>query len=61
MELLEKKKRAAIIAVSIYLQNADNNKNEEICCKWSKMGMNRNMNEREFLFRQGKTVGVRIF
>ncbi|SFS77568.1 hypothetical protein [Lutibacter maritimus] len=61
MELLEKKKRAAAIAVSLYLQNEDNNENEVACCNWSKMGMNRKMNDREFLFKQGKTIGVRIF
>ena len=27
---------------------------------WYKMGMNRRMNDREFLFRKGKTIGVRI-
>ncbi|MBI9042487.1 hypothetical protein [Lutibacter sp.] len=60
MELLEKKKRAAAIAVSLYLQAEENNENEVISCNWSKMGMNRKMNDREFLFRQGKTIGVRI-
>jgi hypothetical protein len=61
MELLEKKKRAAAIAVSLYLQAEENNENEVIGCNWSKMGMNRKMNDREFLFRQGKSIGVRIF
>lgn len=61
MELLEKKKRAAAIAVSLYLQQEEDNNEVLTSCKWSKMGMNRRMNDREFLFRQGKTIGVRIF
>jgi len=61
MELLEKKKRAAAIAISLYLQTEESNKKELTCCNWSKMGMNRNRSDREFLFRQGKTIGVRIF
>jgi hypothetical protein len=61
MELLEKKRRAAAIAVSLYLQSEENNETEVTCCNWSKMGMNRQINDREFLFRQGKTIGVRIF
>ena len=60
MELIEKKKRAAAIAVLLYLQ-AEANESGKACCNWSKMGMNRTMNDKEFLFRQGKTIGVRIF
>lgn len=61
MELLEKKKRAAAIAVSLFLQMEENNEKVVVENSWYKMGMNRRMNDREFLFRKGKTIGVRIF
>ena len=61
MDLLDKKKRAAAIAVSLFLQMEENNEKEVVENRWHKMGMNRRMNDREFLFRKGKTIGVRIF
>ena len=61
MELLEKKKRAAAIAVSLFLQMEEENEKVVVENSWYKMGMNRRMNDREFLFRKGKTIGVRIF
>ncbi|MBP8793500.1 MAG: hypothetical protein KBH29_10005 [Lutibacter sp.] len=60
MELLEKKKRAAAIAVSLFLQMEEDNEKVVVENSWYKMGMNRRMNDREFLFRKGKTIGVRI-
>lgn len=62
MELLEKKKRAAAIAVSLYLQAEEENiENGDSIDNWSKMGMNRRINDKKFLFRNGRTIGVRIF
>ena len=60
MELLEKKKRAAAIAVSLFLQMEEDNEKVVVENSWYKMGMNRRMNDREFLFIKGKTIGVRI-
>ncbi|RXP44806.1 hypothetical protein EC396_16740 [Lutibacter sp. HS1-25] len=67
MELLAKKKRAAAIAVSLFLQADENNGNEsgvascnwsKNSCNWSKMGMNRIANDKKFLFNQGRITGV---
>ena len=57
---MEKKKRAAAIAVSLFLQMEEDNEKVVVENSWYKMGMNRRMNDREFLFRKGKTIGVRI-
>jgi len=67
MELLAKKKRAAAIAVSLFLQAEENNVSEggvascnwsKNSCNWSKMGMNRITNDKSFLFNQGRITGA---
>lgn len=60
MTLTQKKRRAAVIAVSAYTQmetNPDKTSNDA----WGKMGLNRIMSGREMLQRKGKTPGVKPF
>ena len=61
MTLFEKKKKAAVIAATIYVKMQENNEPIVARYGWGKMGLVRRMNDREFLFRKGKTIGVRIF
>lgn len=62
MTLTEKKRRAAVIAVSSYAQLETNpNKIAEGEGAWGKMGIKRIMNDREMLQRKGKTPGFKPF
>ena len=60
MTLTQKKKKAAVIAVSCYTQM----ENEPTTIKndmWGKIGINRIVTGRELLQRKGKTPGVKPF
>lgn len=57
MELLEKKKKAAAIAVATYIKMEQENKFSDKEHPWGRMGINRMVQDREVLFRQGKLVG----
>ena len=60
MTLTQKKRRAAIIAVSAYTQmetNPDKTTNDA----WGKMGLKRIMSGREMLQRKGNTPGIKPF
>jgi hypothetical protein len=60
MTLREKKKRAAVIAVSCYTQMQT--RPQEIANEvWIKMGINRIVTGREMLQRKGKTPGIKPF
>ncbi|CAH8284141.1 hypothetical protein EV196_103310 [Mariniflexile fucanivorans] len=60
MTLHEKKRKAAVIAATIYLNMEE--KKDKIVSQygWSKMGMIRRMNDRKLLFSNGRTIGGRI-
>ena len=60
MTLYEKKRKAAVIAATIYLNMEE--KKDKIVSQygWSKMGMVRRMNDRKLLFSNGRTIGARI-
>ena len=60
MTLIEKKKRAAVIAVSYFMQNQNSETNSTIGT-WSKMGMSRTIHDRKIIERKGKTIGIKIF
>jgi hypothetical protein len=57
MDLLEKKKRAAAIAVAHFVQMEQESKFNGREHPWGRMGINRMVNDREVLFRKGKFVG----
>ena len=60
MTLYEKKRKAAVIAATIYL-NMEEKKDKIVSpYGWSKMGMVRRMNDRKLLFSNGRTIGARI-
>ncbi len=60
MTLHEKKRKAAVIAATIYL-NMEEEKDKIVSqFGWSKMGMVRRMNDRKLLFSNGRTLGTRI-
>jgi len=60
MTQTQKKRRAAIIAVSAYTQ-METNPDKVSSDAWGKMGLNRIMSGREMLQRKGKIVGVKPF
>lgn len=60
MTLIEKKRRAAVIAVSYYVQNQNSDTNLATDT-WGKMGMSRTIHDRKVLERKGKTIGIKIF
>lgn len=60
MTLLEKKRKAAVIAATIYL-NMEEEKDKIVSqFGWSKMGMVRRMNDRKLLYSNGRIAGARI-
>ena len=56
MTLLEKKKKAAAIAVACFLQQ-EMNKSKAPQNQWGKLGKSRMMDGRAFLLRKGRTPG----
>lgn len=60
MTLTEKKRRAAVIAVTAYTQ-MDTNPNKVFNDAWEKRGVNRIMRGNEILQRRLKTPGVNPF
>lgn len=60
MTLLEKKKKAAVIAATIYVKMQENQEPIVARYGWGKMGLVRRMNDRELLFSKGRTIGARI-
>ena len=60
MTLTEKKRRAAVIAVSAYAQ-METNPNKVSNDAWGKRGINRIMRGNEMLQRRLKTPGVKPF
>jgi hypothetical protein len=60
MTLTEKKRKAAVIAVSCYTQ-METNPNKATSNAWGKMGISRIISGREMLQRKGKTPGVKPF
>ncbi|REE79986.1 hypothetical protein BX611_2887 [Lutibacter oceani] len=60
MTLLEKKKRAAVIAATVYVQMEENKDKIVPRYGWSKIGLVRRMNDRGLLFSKGRTIGARI-
>lgn len=58
MNLLEKKKKAAAIAVACYLQQKANEEISSSQDSWGKMGKNRIMEGRQFSQIKGKTPGT---
>ena len=61
MELNEKRKRAAVIAATIYVQMEENKDKVVSPYGWSKSGMIRRMNDRDMLIRKGRAIGGRIY
>ena len=60
MTLLEKKKKAAVIAATIYVQLQEAKEKIVPRYGWGKMGLVRRMNDRELLFSKGRAIGGRI-
>jgi hypothetical protein len=61
MTLLEKKRKAAVIAATIYLRMEEEDKNKIVSpYGWGKMGLMRRMNDRKLLFSNGRTIGARL-
>lgn len=60
MTLTQKKRRAAVIAVSCYTQ-MENNPSKLPNDIWGKMGISRIVSGRELLQRKGKAPGTRPF
>lgn len=60
MTLTEKKRRAAVIAVSCYTQ-METNPNKVPSDVWGKMGISRIISGREMLQRKGKAPGTKPF
>ncbi|WP_372746816.1 hypothetical protein [Lutibacter sp.] len=60
MTLHEKKKRAAVIAATVYVQMEETVEKIAPRYGWGKMGLVRRMNDRELLFSKGRTIGARI-
>lgn len=60
MTLHEKKKRAAVIAATVYVQMEESAELIVPRYGWGKMGLVRRMNDRELLFSKGRTIGARI-
>ena len=60
MTLHEKKKKAAVIAATIYVNMQENKETIVARYGWGKMGLVRRMNDRELLFSKGRTIGTRI-
>lgn len=60
MTLTEKKRKAAVIAVSCYTQ-METNPSKTKSNAWGKMGISRIISGREMLQRKGKTPGVKPF
>ncbi|MBL4724208.1 MAG: hypothetical protein JKY73_02185 [Lutibacter sp.] len=60
MTLTQKKRRAAVIAVSCYTQ-LETNPDKVSSDAWGKMGISRIISGRELLQRKGKTPGVKPF
>lgn len=58
MTLLEKKKKAAAIAVACYLQQ-ESNKAINPQSQWGRLGKSRMMDGRDFMQRKGRTPGTR--
>ena len=58
MTLLEKKKKAAAIAVACFLQQ-ESNKSTSPQNQWGQMGKARMMDGRDFMQRKGRTPGTR--
>ena len=54
MTLIEKKKRAAVIAATIYVKMQENQEPIVARYGWGKMGLVRRMNDRELLFSKGR-------
>jgi len=61
MTLTEKKRKAAVIAVSCYTQMQTSTTNDAPSGVWGKMGISRIISGREALQRKGKTPGVKPF
>lgn len=60
MTLLEKKRKAAVIAATIYL-NMEEDKDKKVSqYGWRKMGLMRRLNDAKLLFSNGRTIGARI-
>ncbi|WP_372755690.1 hypothetical protein [Mariniflexile sp.] len=60
MTRYEKKRKAAVIAATIYL-NMEEEKDKKVSqYGWRRMGMVRRMNDRKLLFSNGRTIGARI-
>ena len=60
MTLLEKKKKAAVIAATVYVKMEENKDKIVPRYGWGRMGLVRQMNDRELLFSKGRTIGTRI-
>ncbi|NEW79000.1 MAG: hypothetical protein GZ086_06145 [Gelidibacter sp.] len=60
MTLHEKKKKAAVIAATVYVQMEESKDKIVPRYGWGKMGLVRRMNDRELLFSKGRTIGARI-
>lgn len=60
MTLHEKKKKAAVIAATIYVKMQETKETIVPRYGWGKMGLVRRMNDRELLFSKGRTIGARI-
>jgi hypothetical protein len=60
MTLLEKKRKAAVIAATIYLKMEEDKDKIVSHYGWGKMGLMRRMNDRKLLFSNGRTIGARI-
>ena len=60
MTLTQKRRRAAVIAVSCYVQ-MENIPTESSNDIWGKMGINRIVSGRELLQRKGKAPGTKPF
>ncbi|MFD0836487.1 hypothetical protein ACFQ0I_11965 [Mariniflexile aquimaris] len=62
MTLLEKKRKAAVIAATIYLRMEEEEDKNKIVSQygWGKMGLMRRMNDRKLLFSNGRTIGARL-
>ncbi len=60
MTLLEKKRKAAVIAATIYLKMEEDKEKIVSRYGWGKMGLIRRMNDRKILFSNGRAIGARL-
>jgi len=60
MTLHEKKRKAAVIAATIYLKMEEDKNKIVSHYGWGKMGLVRRMNDRKTLFSNGRTIGARL-